>query len=201
MYIAIKSFLNMSFASIYIYQRWKGIGAIIILCYFCKINQFVYLNNSYRLYSNDKVMHRCITRNKMYQCIKLECRISQNGMLPMQRETKYNEKIEQNNVWVIKETKVLLVAAKNRFIILISVMTPYLQWNTMNDSYYETIHHYYTITNVCILKRYAALFKSFVNILNISTRYDQRKICHINEINVKLKIVPWKPNNLVISLH
>ena len=80
------------------YDFYRQIGAIIILWYYCKINQFVYLNNSYKLFSNDKVMHRCITRNKMYQCIKFECRISQNGMLPMQRETKHNKKNEQNEV-------------------------------------------------------------------------------------------------------
>ena len=178
-----------------------GFGAIIILYYFCKINQFVYLNNSYKLFSKDKVMHRCITRNKMYQCIKLECRVSQNGMLPMQRETKHNTKIERNIVWVIKETKVLLVDSKNRFSILISVITPYLQSNTKNDSFYETLHHYYTIINVCILKKYAALFKSFVNSRNVSASYEHHKICHINEINVKSKIVPWRLNNLVILLH
>ena len=146
-------------------------------------------------------MHRCITRNKMYQCIKLECRISQNGMLPMQRETKHNKTMEQNNVWVIKETKVLLVDSKNRFSILISVIKPYLQWNAKNDSYYDTMHHYYKITNVCILQKYAALFKSFVDSRNVSASYEHHKICHINEINVKLKIVPWRLNNLEILLH
>ena len=79
-------------------------------------------------------MHGCITRNKMYHCIKLECRISQSGMLPMQRETKHKKKTEQNNVWVIKETKVLLVVAKIRGVISYGMLCSESELNLSDES-------------------------------------------------------------------